>query len=120
MFRGTNFHKSRKIHKYFETQKLAKFAEISSRKIQENLYINWENSKIGVTITTDLSSAYDTIDHITLLKKLRHYGITGESNLLFESYLIQLGQYIKNLVNLSSDSKSLQTKNTHQKIKPSG
>ena len=63
-------------------------------QIQQNLYQNWENSLIGVTMTTDLSSAYDTIDHSILLKKLNHYGFTDKSNNLIKSYLSNRKQLI--------------------------
>ena len=46
---------------------------------------------LGIFI--DLSKAFDTIDHKTLLTKLDRYGIRGNANSLIESYLSNRTQY---------------------------
>ena len=43
--------------------------------------------------STDLSAAYDTVNHKILLKKLEYYGITGKEFDLFRSYLKNRKQY---------------------------
>ena len=48
---------------------------------------------LGIFI--DLSKAFDTIDHDTLLRKLYHYGIRGNSHKLISSYLTYRYQYVK-------------------------
>ena len=48
---------------------------------------------LGIFI--DLSKAFDTIDHTTLLRKLYHYGIRGTTNKLISSYLTNHYQYVK-------------------------
>ena len=46
---------------------------------------------LGIFI--DLSKAFDTIDHATLLTKLDRYGIRGNANSLLKSYLSSRTQY---------------------------
>ena len=48
---------------------------------------------LGIFI--DLSKAFDTIDHTTLLRKLYHYGIRGTTNKLISSYLTNRYQCVK-------------------------
>ena len=46
-----------------------------------------------VAASTDLSAAYDTVNHKILLKKLEYYGVTGTELELFRSYLSNRKQY---------------------------
>ena len=50
------------------------------------------NHVIGIFI--DLSKAFDTIDHGTLVKKLEHYGVRGKTLSLLEDYLTDRQQYV--------------------------
>ena len=54
-----------------------------------------DQDKLGVVISTDLSSAFDIVSHPILLEKIKHYGIKGEANELLESYLSERTQYVK-------------------------
>ena len=45
------------------------------------------------SIFFDLEKAFDSINHSLLINKLPHYGITGKSKLLIESYLADSKEY---------------------------
>ena len=66
-----------------------------------------ENKKVVCGIFSDLSKAFDTVDHTILLKKLNHYGIRGVANKLIKSYLsnrkqyVQIGNTKSNLLNIN-------------------
>ena len=47
-----------------------------------------------MVIQTDLSAAFDTVDHETLLKKMEHYGIVGKMNNILNSFLSNRYQYV--------------------------
>ena len=49
----------------------------------------------SVLLCTDLSVAYDTVDHEILFKKLQHYGIRGKSNNIMRSYLHNRRQFVQ-------------------------
>lgn len=53
--------------------------------------IRKKNHVLGIFI--DLSKAFDTIDHNSLLTKLHRYGIRGNANTLIKSYLCNRSQY---------------------------
>ena len=46
-----------------------------------------EENKISCTVFLDLAKAFDTIDHIILIKKSKQYGIRGAPLELLENYL---------------------------------
>ena len=48
----------------------------------------------SILLATDLSAAFDTIDHCILLKKLEFYGIRGKSLKLMESFLSDRKTYV--------------------------
>ena len=65
-------------HRYFSTQ-TAKLV------IQEKIILNMDSKESSTALVTELSSAFDTLDHNVLLRKLEHHGIRGKELKLIES-----------------------------------
>ena len=59
-----------------------------------NILKGFEENKITLGLFLDLSKAFDTLKHSTLLEKLEHYGIRGTPLNWFESYLNNRKQYV--------------------------
>ena len=60
-----------------------------------NIVKNGENSKHTIAIFLDLSKAFDTISHNTLLRKLYIYGIRGKVHDWFKHYLQDRSMHVK-------------------------
>ena len=60
-------------------------------------YINYKMDvgKIPVNVYLDLSKAFDTLIHSTLLYKIKHYGIDGLAYKLIKSYLENRKQFVE-------------------------
>ena len=54
-----------------------------------------DNGKTTVILSTDLSAAYDTVDHEILVRKLFYYGIRGSELDFVISYLSNRSHYIE-------------------------
>ena len=60
----------------------------TARAVIENaIEFNYQSNNVVATVSTDLSAAFDTVDHIILLAKLRYYGFEGLELKLITSYL---------------------------------
>ena len=59
-----------------------------------------------VGVFLDLKKAFDTVDHNILLAKLKQYGIRGNTQRWFESYLSNRKQYVE-YNNFKSDTKTI-------------
>ena len=60
-----------------------------------NIINGFENRKCTLAVFLDLSKAFDTIDHNTLLIKLNHYGVRGVALEWFRNYLCDRQQYVE-------------------------
>ena len=62
--------------------------ETALLKIHNDIICNMDNGKVTALTLLDLSAAFDTIDHSTLLERLRvHFGISGTVFQWFKSYI---------------------------------
>ena len=63
--------------------------------INHEIIKQYENDRIVAVLTTDLSSALDTINHDILIQKLEHYAIRGKELELLKSYLKDRKAYVE-------------------------
>lgn len=77
------------------------------------LCLNEKKKVVGLFL--DLSSAFDTVDHEILIKKLVYYGITGKNLQLFKSYLQNRYQFVE----ISSTMNGKERKHTSKLVKVS-
>merc|ERR1712240_813259 len=62
--------------------------------LNHQLINNYNDGLISAVVQADLSAAFDTIEHETLLRKMEHYGIVGKMNNLLRSFLSNRYQYV--------------------------
>ena len=69
--------------------------ETALLKIHNDIICNMDNGKVTALTLLDLSAAFDTIDHSTLLERLHvHFGISGTVFQWFKSYISNRQQRI--------------------------
>ena len=61
-----------------------------TKKIWEQL----DSGKYGCRIFVDFQKAFDTVDHTILTQKLNYYGVRGNTNYWFSSYLKNRTQFV--------------------------
>lgn len=71
----------------------------------KDIFNAWEESRDAIGVFCDLSKAFDCVHHDTLIRKLHHYGVTGQALGLLESYLIDRIQRVDVNGHRSSGSK---------------
>ena len=62
--------------------------------ITENIKSQIDSGLYVCGIFVDLEKAFDTVNHNILCEKLNHYGLRGNVNKLFQSYLSNRSQYV--------------------------
>ena len=82
--------------------------ELASIELVDRLSMDMDRGDNPLSIFIDLSKAFDCIDHDILLKKLHHYGLSGNSYLLMQNYLSNRKQYIEH-DNVQSEFRNLTT-----------
>ena len=64
-------------------------------KVQNDILLNMDRSRVTLLVRLDLSAAFDMVDHQVLLRRLESsFGITGTALSWFSSYLSQRSQRI--------------------------
>ena len=94
-----------KLEEYFEHNNLLHIEHHGGRgshstltaltKINNYIYLNGEKGFSNAIVTTDLTAAYDTIDHDILLEKFKFYGIKNNEHNLLKSYLENRKQFVR-------------------------
>ena len=65
-------------------------------KVENDVLLNMEKGRVTALTLIDLSAAFDTIDHLTLISRLSSwYGISGTALDWFTSYLSDRCQQVK-------------------------
>ena len=72
--------------------------------IIERIRESTDNNLFTCGVFIDLEKAFDTVNHKILLAKLSHYGIRGNANLWFKSYLANRVQHVNINGNMSNKS----------------
>lgn len=62
---------------------------------KEEILDSFEHEQCSLGVFVDYSKAFDRINHITLSKKLNHYGFRGVFHKLLESYLLHRKQQVR-------------------------
>ena len=72
------------------------FTESALLKVENDVLLNMEKGRVTAPALLDLSAAFDTIDHFTLINRLSSwYGISGTALDWFTSYLSNQCQQVK-------------------------
>ena len=62
--------------------------------ISEQIRTALDNNKYAIGVFVDFQKAFDTVDHNILIKKLERFGISGNCNKWFQSYLTNRKQFV--------------------------
>ena len=76
----------------FRTEHSTEFAAL---KLADRVITCMDHNETPINIYSDLSKAFDTLDHEILLAKLQYYGIHGTPLSLVKSYLTNRKQYVE-------------------------
>ena len=68
--------------------------ELAALHLTDKILDNMDNGLKTIAIFSDLSKAFDTIDHEILIQKLKHYGMSNSALNLIMSYLNDRKQFV--------------------------
>ena len=76
--------------------------EDAINNVSTYIYDGFNENKFGLAVFLDLAKAFDSLDRIILLKKMKLYGIRDAELSWFESYFESRTQYTKYMSGSSS------------------
>ena len=82
--------------------------EYAALELTDRIITQLDKDEIPINIYLDLSKAFDIIDHIILIDKLKYYGVHGTNLNLFSSYLENRKKYTE-IDNIKSNMLSITT-----------
>ena len=82
--------------------------ELAALELIDRIKCDLDKGDVPVAIFLDLSKAFDTLDHLILLKKLSFLGIKNKTLDLFKNYLNGRKQYV-NVYNIHSHLQTIKT-----------
>ena len=68
--------------------------ELASIELIDRITQDLDKGKLPISIFSDLSKAFDTLDNVILLQKLNYYDIKSVELKLFQDYLQNRTQYV--------------------------
>ena len=81
---------------YQSAFKVLHSTETALIKVQNDILRAVDDNKSVILLLLDLSSAFDTVDHLILLSRLSHcFGIKGNALAWFDSYLKSRKQFVQ-------------------------
>lgn len=69
--------------------------ELAALRLTDHIIKEMDSNNVPISIYIDLSKAFDTLDHDILISKLRHNGVLGIEQTLFQNYLSDRYQYVE-------------------------
>ena len=69
--------------------------ETATLELVDSLLQTLDSGKLPISIFLDLSKAFDTLDHVILINKLKHYGISGTPLNWICNYLTDRQQFVQ-------------------------
>ena len=69
--------------------------ELAAIRLVDYLMSEMDSNNTPLNIYIDLSKAFDTLNYLILLSKLKYYGVNGSPNKLICSYLSGRSQYVE-------------------------
>ena len=80
---------------YQSAFKVLHSTETALLKVQNDILRAVDDNKSVILLLLDLSSAFDTVDHLILLSRLSHrFGVKGNALAWFDSYLKSRKQFV--------------------------